>query len=201
LTTVVGALAQSTHPDLSAKDRPAAEKEALDQVLSLLKAALSQVGQGGANAAPVLQVHPETQTLIFKGSPEQRDAVEDVLAALTPEGQRDNSQEAERRKQAAVAEDRRRLQLQMNEVRDQSANQVAEMQKKLQEAESRLKELQTQEVQRVADAERAKIRLEEREKLLGDLNAKLNDLEARYDAVRKQQGQQQPSGREGGGAK
>jgi len=168
-------------------------------VLSLVKAALSQVGQGGGNPPPVLQVHPETQTLIFKGSSEQRDAVEDVLAALAPEGQRgDNNQQAELRKQAA--EERRKLQAQLNSVQEQAAVQVADLQKKLQEAEVRLKETQSQEMQRVAEAERAKIRLEEQQKLLAELNAKLNDLENRYDAVRRQQGQpQQPSGRDGGG--
>ena len=200
LLNVVGALVQSTHPDLSGKDRAAVEKEALDQVLSLVKAALSQVGQGGGNPAPVLQVHPETQTLIFKGSSEQRDAVEDVLGALTPEGMRINNQDAERRAQAAAAaDDHRRLQAQLNEVRNQSLNQVSELEKKLQEAEARAKSLQEQELKRVADAERAKVRLEDRERLLSELNAKIADLENRYDAVRKQQGTAQPSGREGGG--
>jgi hypothetical protein len=198
LTNVVGTLAQSAHPDLSAKERPTAEKEAMDQVLSLVKAALSQVGQGGGNPPPVLQVHPETQTLIFKGSSEQRDAVEDVLAALAPEGQLGNAQQAELRKQAA--EERRKLQAQLTSVQEQAAVQVADLQKKLQEAEVRLKETQTLEMRRLAEAERAKIRLEEQQKLLADLNAKLSDLENRYDAVRRQQGQpQQPSGRDGGG--
>jgi hypothetical protein len=202
LTNVVGGLAQSSHPELSAKDRPAAEKDALDQVLSLMKAALSQVGQGSSTPAPVLQIHPETQTLIFKGSSEQRDAVEDVLAALTPEGLGgNNNQQAELRKQAT--EERQRLQAQLNQAREQAGSQVADMQKKLQESEERLKALQAQDMQRVADAERTKIRLEEREKLLAEVKAKLADLENRYDAVRKQQDpqQKQPSGRDSGGSK
>ena len=141
----------------------------------------------------MLQVHPETQTLIFKGSSEQRDAVEDVLAALAPEGQLGNAQQAELRKQAA--EERRKFQAQLNSVQEQAAVQVADLQKKLQEAEARLKESQTLEMQRLSEAERAKIRLEEQQKLLAELNAKLNDLENRYDAARRQQGQpQQPSG-------
>jgi hypothetical protein len=203
LTGVVGALTQSTHPDISAKDRPAAEKESLDQVLSLVKAAVSQVGQGGANPAPLLQVHPETQTLIFKGSSEQRDAVEDVLAALAPDtghGFRNAGPQNDGRKEAA--EERRRLEAQVSEVRERAAREVAELQKHLEDAQTRLKEMQTQELSRLADAERTKVRLEEREKLLADLNARLNELETRYDAVRKQQGQpQQPqqSGRDGGG--
>jgi hypothetical protein len=199
LTSVVAALAQSTHPDIAAKERPTAEKEALDQVLSLMKAALSQVGQGGSNPAPMLQVHPETQTLIFKGSSEQRDAVEDVLAALAPEGQLGGNQQAEVRKQAA--EERRRLQAQLEQVQAQSSSQVADLQNRLQEAQARLKELQTQDLSRVAEAERAKVRLEEREKLLAELNSKIDDLEKRYDAVRRQQGQQQPPARDAGGAK
>jgi hypothetical protein len=197
LTNVVGALAQVGHPDLSAKDRPAAEKESLDQVLSLMKAALSQVGQGGGNPGAVLQVHPETQTLIFKGSSEQRDAVEDVLAALAPEGQQRDMRQEARLKQAA--DDQVRLQRQMNEVREQSATQVAEMQKKLEEAEARLKETQAVQMKQLAEAERAKIRLEEREKLLAGLTAKLDDLEKRYDAVRRQQQSTRDGGGGGGG--
>jgi hypothetical protein len=55
-------------------------KRALNNVLSVIKAALAQVPDG--NSA-VLQVHEETETLIFKGTPQQQEAVEQVLAALS----------------------------------------------------------------------------------------------------------------------
>src|SRR5205807_5814909 len=61
-------------------DIAALQKSALGDVLSLVKAALSQID----GPAPVLQVHEATQTLIFKGTPEQRAALEDVLDALDP---------------------------------------------------------------------------------------------------------------------
>jgi hypothetical protein len=54
-------------------------KEALNNVLSLIKATVQLTSP---REAPTLQVHEETQTLIFKGSPQQRQAIEDVLAAL-----------------------------------------------------------------------------------------------------------------------
>jgi hypothetical protein len=55
--------------------------DSLDRVLSLIKATLAQVPGSGE---PVLQVHEETGTLIFKGSADQKAVLEDVLAALVP---------------------------------------------------------------------------------------------------------------------
>ena len=49
-------------------------------MLSVIKAALAQVPNG--NSA-VLQVHEETETLIFKGTLPHQEAVEQVLQALT----------------------------------------------------------------------------------------------------------------------
>lgn len=55
-------------------------REELNNVLSVIKAALAQVANG--NSA-VLQVHEETETLIFKGTQPQQEAVEQVLQALS----------------------------------------------------------------------------------------------------------------------
>jgi len=58
-------------------------KKALDHVLSLIKATLTQVARVGHE--PVLQVHEETQTLIFKGNASERAALEGALVALGDE--------------------------------------------------------------------------------------------------------------------
>ncbi|MDB5296885.1 MAG: hypothetical protein JWO31_2868, partial [Phycisphaerales bacterium] len=53
---------------------------ALNNVLSVVQATL-QLAAGGPNA-PTVQLHEETQTLIFKGTDAQRAALEDLLASL-----------------------------------------------------------------------------------------------------------------------
>jgi hypothetical protein len=59
----------------------ASKNKPLDDILSLIEATLSQVpGQ----SKPTLQVHEETKTLIFKGSSEQMEAVNQALEALCP---------------------------------------------------------------------------------------------------------------------
>lgn len=55
-------------------------RAALNNVLIVIKAALAEVPNG--NSA-VLQVHEETETLIFKGNLPQQEAVEQVLQALS----------------------------------------------------------------------------------------------------------------------
>lgn len=62
-----------------ATDEQQKRRAALNNVLSVIKAALAQVPEG--NGA-VLQVHEETETLIFKGTSPQREAVEQVLQAV-----------------------------------------------------------------------------------------------------------------------
>ncbi len=63
------------------KAKPApARKEALNNILALVKAALTLTD--GDRNPPTLQVHEETQTLLFKGTQRQREVVEDALAAL-----------------------------------------------------------------------------------------------------------------------
>ena len=52
-----------------------------DHVLSLITATLEQVT---SKTPPVLRLHPQTQTLIFKGDEMQRAALETVLHALEP---------------------------------------------------------------------------------------------------------------------
>lgn len=77
---------------------PKEAKEALNQVLSLIKATLSQVETG--RRAPTLQVHEETQTLIFRGGDVQRAALEDALAALDPQFHKSEPSAGENRDRA-----------------------------------------------------------------------------------------------------
>lgn len=63
-------------------------KDATNQVLSLLQAALDQTDQDG----PVtLKIHEPTQTLMFKGSRAKQDVLEEALSTLQPGGGRRGS--------------------------------------------------------------------------------------------------------------
>jgi hypothetical protein len=73
-----GVAAQPTTKE--ATDEQQKRRAGLNNVLSVIKAALAQVANG--NSA-VLQVHEETETLIFKGTQPQQEAVEQVLQALS----------------------------------------------------------------------------------------------------------------------
>jgi hypothetical protein len=66
-------------PPLAAGDRAKYTTAAMNDVLSLIKATLQLTDAG---EAPTLQVHEETQTLIFRGTPAQQAAVEDVMLAM-----------------------------------------------------------------------------------------------------------------------
>lgn len=63
------------------KADPTSKKEAMNQALSLIKVALEQVG----GEPPVLRIHEETQTLIFKGMPAQEAMLQNVIEALKPQ--------------------------------------------------------------------------------------------------------------------
>ena len=66
-------------------NRDEAVKDATNQVLSLLQAALDQTDQDG----PVtLKIHEPTQTLMFKGSRAKQDVLEEALSTLQPGGLR-----------------------------------------------------------------------------------------------------------------
>ncbi len=58
-------------------------KAAMNDVLSLIQATFDAAG-GDARDKPVLNVHAPTQTLIFKGSPEKMQLLEQVLDSLRP---------------------------------------------------------------------------------------------------------------------
>ncbi len=58
-------------------------KTSMNDVLTLVQATFDAAG-GDAKDKPVLNVHPATQTLIFKGSPEKMQLLEQVLESLRP---------------------------------------------------------------------------------------------------------------------
>jgi hypothetical protein len=57
-------------------------KKSMDDVLSLLQAALDQTDKHGDQ--PLLKLHQPTQTLVFKGMPDQQEVLEQVLDSLRP---------------------------------------------------------------------------------------------------------------------
>jgi hypothetical protein len=105
----------------------ASQTNALNAVLSLIKAALAQAGDGSVN--PVIQVHEETQTLILRGSPNQIGAVQKALEALTPQAVSAPLKEK-------FAETERRLESQLANSDDQLSRRTAELQRAREEIES-----------------------------------------------------------------
>jgi hypothetical protein len=142
------------------KARVPLEKAAMDHVLSLVKAALAQAGGGG----PVLQVHEETQTLIFKGSAEQRAAVEDALSALGVNIPPDTGESAALRRE--VDQWRSRLE----EERARAAERSDLLQKQTEEMRMRARESEAEASQRAVEVERLKVRLEQMQEKLKLLN-------------------------------
>jgi hypothetical protein len=151
--TVEGLISAKPEPP---KDRAAAGKEALNQVLSLIKATMAQATESGT-AAPTLQLHEETQTLIFKGTPAQREALESVLAALPTRSPAVN--EANKWKSTAQAvEEKYRIELTRRERQAEDARMEADRLRKL------LEDREQQSIKQAQDIERLRVRLEEIER-------------------------------------
>lgn len=145
-------------------------KAALNDLLSLIKAAIAQVG----GSAPVLEIHEATQTLIFKGSLDQRAALEDVLDALDPNRgskysvvrdrdiqlQKQMMEGAKSQLAAAKAE----VDAAKSDVERQqrmAEERMAELRARNQELQKNLQDQQQRFLQQVEEIERLKIRLEE----------------------------------------
>lgn len=94
----------------SGDERVKAEKTALADILSLVKATMETAG---GREAPKLQLHEETSTLIFSGSLAQQQALEDVLLAL----ETDEAVRSGTAKQRATEIDVRRLESQLKDAR------------------------------------------------------------------------------------
>lgn len=147
-------------------DRPApagtanSEKESLDKVLSLIKATLELTG---GREAPTIQVHAETLTLIFKGSPQQHAALGDVLSALESNAAvRKTGDEADAgRLKRQLAETQARLELAMQEaaqvkaelnaIQRRSDNEIQDLTNMRRAYQAELEDLR----QKVAEMERA----------------------------------------------
>ena len=135
-----------TRPDDGGK--APTQKDALDRVLSLIKAAAS--AQESPDGPASLQVHAETQVLIVTGTTPQQRIIDDVLSALTrrPTGER----ELESAKEAVDA------------AREQGKRREME----LMDAIERLKkseEMHTQDIlDKTQQIERLKVRLEDLER-------------------------------------
>jgi hypothetical protein len=76
LSTIISALAETK----SAGSEPEKSKQALNDVLSLVQAALEQTGEKPKTS--VLKVHEPTQVLVFKGTPQENAIVREVLETL-----------------------------------------------------------------------------------------------------------------------
>jgi len=108
---LTGIVATMVNPkNVDGGDRAKLEKSALADILSLVKATMETVG---GREPPKLQLHEETSTLIFSGSPGQQHALEDVLMAL----ETDEAVRAGSSKERATANEVRRLEAQLKDAR------------------------------------------------------------------------------------
>jgi hypothetical protein len=156
----------------------AALRGALNDVLSLCKAALDQVRD---TAGVVLQVHEPTQTLIFKGRPEQQAALEDVLNALDPNRAEPSKAVVRPSERAAAAQaqmvaqvqdtvkrEREETEARVNQMAERSAERLQEARQRNDELQARLAKQQEQMLEFEREIERLKIRLEAADKARGD---------------------------------
>jgi hypothetical protein len=155
LASVVDAISWRQQGD-APKDKAATSKAALNEVLSLIKATLEQVD---AASAPVLQLHEETQTLIFKGTAAQREGVENVLTALTA-SQRQSEAKQQLRK---VQDDFTTAENQWRADAQRANQHLNEMQRKIDELTANLRKRDDENLKLTTELERAKVRLEEKD--------------------------------------
>jgi chromosome segregation ATPase len=117
----------------------------MDDVLSLVQAALDETGDSQEKV--VLKVHQQTQTLVFKGSPEKMAVLEQALDALRPkeseqiakmEGQVEN---VKQQYQNLAEQSDRQQQLLRNDLAERQAleEQVLAMKAELTQAQIELK--------------------------------------------------------------
>ncbi len=147
------------------KEIAVANKEALNQILSLIKATLAQVGDSGS-PQPAIQVHEETQTLIVKGTVEQQSVLEDVLGQLIP-----TQSDAERRRQAEADRVTSQLKDRERDMASTLSREKAHYQERLVDLEQmldatrkQLAERDTMAARNAAELERLRVRLEAMER-------------------------------------
>jgi len=101
---------------MSERNAAKANDKPLDDILSLIQAALSQVP---SQTPPTVQVHEATQTLIFKGNHEQLAAVQQAMAAVGPSDAEQAQDEQAALVQAHDYIERLRMQLAEEKAREQ----------------------------------------------------------------------------------
>lgn len=126
-----------------AKIDNAVRNSALDDVLSLVKATVSAAQTGGP--ATVVQVHPETLTLLVKGDNSQLDAVHAALETLKQSGVRD-----------ALAEERQRH----HDDSIQLGEEINRLQARVQSDKMQQEDLRQKLLQRDEEVAQLKARLE-----------------------------------------
>lgn len=134
--------------------KQAAKEDALNDILSLMKAALGQAGGKPGGKAEELQVHEATQTLLFKGTPEQQRAVQEVLAALDPDFAKSLQADAVHNDsfERAIKDAQRE--------KERAQERIANLERQLKDAIDKLNEREAESMKRLDENERLKIRIE-----------------------------------------
>jgi len=118
-----------------------AEKEARNQLLTLIQQSLSL---GSGQAAPTLQVHEETGVLLFKGTPEQGEIVENTLKLLASPPQSNREEDVNR----------------MQEIARRAQEETVQQGARIKALEVRIEAEQANAMNLLRENERLKIRLE-----------------------------------------
>ncbi len=118
------------------------QKQAMDDILSLLQAALKAESHG---APAEIQVHEATEMLVVKGTAEEVQLVSQTLAAFAPSDQEKKIRAARDAYEREIAQQKQRSQAEMAQLQQQLNNEVMrsdEYQNQLQHAEQQLMKLQ-----------------------------------------------------------
>ena len=143
----------------SGKTDPTAKKEAMNQALSLIKVALEQVG----GEPPVLRIHEETQTLIFKGMPAQEVMLQNVMEALKPQTMILAEQE-KTHLDIALNEQKNRMNEEwghtLEVVNDKTSMRAQEIDQQMARLQKRLEQRDKENLDHAGETEKLKVRLE-----------------------------------------
>lgn len=141
----------------------AAKKEAMNQALSLAKVALEQVG----GEPPILRIHEETQTLIFKGMPAQEAMLQNVMNAIKPPYaivSDIQAQQERTRLDSALNEQKNRMNEEwrhtLEVVSDKTSMRAQEMDQQMARLQKALDQRDKENLDHATETEKLKVRLE-----------------------------------------
>lgn len=131
--------------------QPDKQKQALNDVLSLIQAALEQIDDGGKDKA-VIKVHEQTQTLLFKGTVNKQQVLEQIIQTLQPDVDP---------KQASKVRDLETMTSSLKREIDDREVRVVRLQKELDRAQDEMDAMRREYMQSKAENATLKVQLDQ----------------------------------------